>query len=621
MSTSRRSLQVGGKLHCDGTFDIECSDWDRFNCAATHWHNDYGVPFTKIWRTPEELVTYLLARGGTWWAHAGGIYDFLLVAEVMRRAGVKATISLSQHRISSITASGLTLRDSFALIPMPLAEAAELVGRTAHRWPWKCECGRACGGYCRIPKWQDPDVDEHVVADVELLWDVMHALARHATAHGYQLRGTIAGTAWATARDALGIPDADLPASVWKRLKQADKGGRNIVGRAAARGPGTHWDLVSSYATSLARTALPVGHMAELGERRAGLAFHNGAGGVYSVRVKVPEMPFPPLPWRHGGRVAYPFGEFAGTWTAPELEAAIERGATIERFHWGIVWDDQAVLFGGLMRDWFAVRAKVGKQTPLGRWQNELMKSLTGKFAEVPERDIVTMNPHEVIVCLGRGACAEGCTGRCGAFRQLDRWGQIFTRTVYRQASSGHLVWHAYLTASARLAQLRGIERVGYDRFVYGATDSAWTLGREAPGERGAAMGDWELKHAWRDWECVAVHHYAFTREGVKEQKAAGASKLTRQEWERGEAERERGVSTFLGAAREGRGLFRKRVERWTMPRRDDPDRWLGDRKLDPVTGLTYPVSAEVHRERVRSEQQRKQEARVAHSSEGRGRA
>lgn len=601
-STSPASSRLSPKLRCDGVFDVECADWDRFNVAATRTCGG-----TQLWRSPDELVEFLLLRGGTWWAHAGGIYDFLLVAEQFRARGIRCQISLSQSRISSIRAGSLFLRDSFCLLPLPLAEAAAMVGMQTHTWPWSCACGRECGGYCRIPQWPDPDVDEHVTQDVLVLERVLRQLAEHAEAAGIELRGTVGACAWATARAELDLPAADLPAVLWRRMARAVKGGRTLCGRMRARGPGAHWDLASAHAASLARVPLPCGYVNELGVRDALGALEREMPGVYQCQVTVPEMAFPPLPWRLGGRIVYPTGTFTGLWCLPELAAAIDRGVQLDKVHTAITWTDERVVFDGLMKRWFALRTAVGKEAPLGQWFSELMRTLTGKFAESPEREIVLMHPKEWIVCLGRGPCREGCTGRCGAYRMIDKWGEIVARPIWRPSASGHLAWNVYLTAGTRIAQLEGFERVGHQNVVYGATDSVWCTGERAPGRQGKELGAWAFKHPWIDWECAAPGHYAFTRDGIPQVKVAGASKLTRAEWERGHAERARGVATFAEAAREGRGLFRRRQEVWTMPRKEAGEVWLGDRILDSRDGLTYPADAEVHRGRLEAIRQRRQ--------------
>lgn len=267
-----------------GTLDIECADWTKFVCAATY----EPASGRKIHRTPESLVDHVCSRGGTWWAHCGGIYDSLLVADVFERRGTLAQIDYVRARINRIVGGGATIRDSYALIPMSLDVAATIAGEKAPTLPWSCMCGRDCGGYCKIVRRAsggDPDVEDYCAADAYVLFRVLAALQEHAEQWGIDLRGTIGSTAWANAQRLLELPDCKLPWQTWDRIAEGDFGGRDFVGMPRAlwgkRQLGSHHDISSAYPAALATTPLPVGDPAELGERDARLALHADSPGIY----------------------------------------------------------------------------------------------------------------------------------------------------------------------------------------------------------------------------------------------------------------------------------------------------------------------------------------------------
>jgi hypothetical protein len=582
-----------------GTIDIECAAWDRFAVAAAYLpsQGDRGPGASFTFGSIGELVDFLLARpGSTWWAHAGGNYDFLAIAEELRRRQIPCAIDLAGARVSRVVGGGIVLRDSWPLVPLSLSVAAALADERAPELGLPCACGEACGGYCAIrPGDRRPSVAAYCAEDARVLYRVLRAIEGHAADLGLELRGTIGGTAWATARAELGLPDADLPPALWRQVRSAYYGGRVTIARPRATGPGSHWDLGSAYPAALAVTAIPHGQVGAASGRDALRCLTIERPGVYACEVTVPEMFLPPLPARQGERVTYPIGTFRGVWTLAELEAAIARGATVDRVLWCVVWESSSVLFGDLIRRWWRARARAGRRSPLGEWLRLLPNSLTGKLAEGPDRRSARMFPAEIKYCRGKRPCSRlRCVGACGAMEQLDLLGQVWAVPFYRPATSGHIQWAAYLTAATREQWLAGAETQGRD-LVYGDTDSIWTTGRIRPTPAGNGLGQWAYKHAWSDWECAAPRAYRYRdQHGGGVVRTAGMT-ITDEEFTSGRAERDRGVLSFTEAAgaitdRNG-GLFRRRHRTWTLPSRGAERGWYGDRMLDTDERVTFPVT------------------------------
>jgi hypothetical protein len=592
-------------MNLAGTFDIECADWDRFVVGATY----EGEHQAKIHRDPDSMIDHMRKRGGVWMAHAGGIYDGLLVADRLRRRGIKFMADESQQRISRLVCGGTTLRDSYALFPFPLDELAGALGRKVPSLPWSCKCGRACGGYCRIAekcKEGDPDLEDYCVDDCRVLFDGMHELAAFAADNRIMLKGTIGSTAWATAQHYLGLPDASYPSwDVWRRIRAADKGGRLAIIRPHAAGPGSHSDIVNAYPGALARAELPVGAFAEYGGRRARQALEACLPGIYSLTVHVPEDCFlPPLPWRIGGRVVYPTGTFGGSWTLPELVAAFERGTRVVDVASAIVWEATAPIFSELLGEWYALRRRVGKSSPFGRWVSGMSKALCGKLAEGPEKHRILVNPDKIKMCRREKGCRNGCTGRCRRYEQIDLWGSIWSAPYWKQSPSGHVEWSAYLRAHTRIQLLTEMEKFGRAELVYVNTDSIWSTGRRLPSPISDELGQWERKHGWSDWECRAPNVYRVVGDdGTPIIRAAGSPSVSDTDWMRGGGVLDRGVTTFRKAAKSTHGLFQQKHRRWTLPEHS-PDGMYGDRKLAATDGVTYPLTSKQWRELYNADNQ-----------------
>lgn len=570
-----------------GTLDIECANWTNFVVAGTYTPTGGG----KVHRSIPDLLDYVLSVGGTWWAHCGGQYDFLALAEEIRRRGKKATPSYARSSMTRIVMKGLELRDSYALIPLSLDAAAPLAGIAAPKLPWSCRCRErerspgGCGGYCRITtamRAGDPDLEDYCLADCYTLYRVLDRLRELCEEHDITLKGTIGGSAWETAKTRLDLPAAPWTCGAawqtWERIQAANYGGRDVVGASECRGPGVHWDVSSAYAAALARAPLPTGDPAELGSREAMLALNAETPGVYECTVTVPEIFVPPLPTRVNGRIVYPTGTFTGSWVLPELHAAIERGATVDAVHGAVAWTDEEVIFDDLMREWYAIRRKAGKSSAFGEWLRVLPSSLTGKFAESPLRHTLRLHPDEIKACLRQKRCRDGCTGYCGAHTQVDAWGHLWVQGYYRLGEASHLHWAAYLRAYARIHLLEGIERSGPESLVASRTDSIWTTSREAPGRTGRDLGAWEVKHEWSHWACRSPGIYRFRsgEDGHVTIRAVGAPRMTEHDWRAGHVRRKDGVLPLLSAAQEGRSLFRRRDDQWTLP--DKERQWYGDR-------------------------------------------
>jgi len=583
-----------------GTLDIECADWDTFVVGAT-----YDGAKVRIWRDLDEMIDWLLKRGGVWLAHAGGIYDTLAVIDRLLDRGTKFQADEHQARITRLVCGRLTIRDSYGLFPAPLDDLCGMLGRSVPALPWACTCGRDCGGFCRLSEAAiqgDPELEDYVSADVISLYDGMRELQKRAADDGIVLGGTLGMTAWKTAQATLGLPPAAYPSwDVWRYIRGADKPGRLAVIRPAAHGHGSHSDIRNAYPSALARAELPVGEFSQLGCREASAALDACLPGIYSVTVHVPEDLFmPPLPWRTGGRCVYPVGKFSGAWVLPELVAAFERGVQVVEVHSAMVWETTAPIFAELMAHWYSLRRAAGKDTPYGQWLSRMAKAVCGKLAEGPERHRVLAFPDEIKLCTRTKGCRNGCTGRCRRYTPIDVWHRVWSAPYWKLPDNAHVEWSAYLRAHTRIQLLTEAEKFGAADLVYMNTDSIWSLGRRLPSPMSDELGHWERKHGFTSWECRAPNVYRCTDEqGRVIVRAAGShTGIADADWKRGGGVIDRGVNTFRRAAKRADSrIFKRKHRRWTLPEPPE-DMMYGDRKLAPLDGVTYPLSADDWRER-----------------------
>lgn len=61
--------------------------------------------------------------------------------------------------------------------------------------------------------------------------------------------------------------------------------------------------------------------------------------GFANVSIRVPDMEYPPLPWRDSTKLLFPTGYLQGTWTHLELRHAIKVGCIIDKINWAYYTD------------------------------------------------------------------------------------------------------------------------------------------------------------------------------------------------------------------------------------------------------------------------------------------
>ena len=590
-----RSTVVG----VDGILDIETEAWDRFVLGALLDSNGHY----RSTRDPEQLALWLCRSRGDWWAHNGGHYDalwFLSVLDGWQTPDVK--ISLAGSRVTCVELADLRLRDSYALVPMKLADGAQLGGAAKLATGFVCDCGKDCGGYCRIkrtmPERDYRTLDSYLEADCRATLAMLRAVADWCAHRDVPMRGTIGGTAWADVRQRLGMKPARWKPGEYEVARSGYYGGRVEVFQPRADA-GFRYDRNSSYPAALVETALPIGTPRILG-KAAGAAYRAGSEGIYQAQVEVPELHIPPLPLRAGERLIYPTGKFEGVWTALHLRRAEERGARILRIGYGITWPEaEPVLRPWCEWVWSERKAATGMWS---KWIKWLANSLTGKVSQRPDNMSAMLGRPDKTECPGgrcdggkhpHGRCCDHrCVGKCGAWSPIGPSGRIWSRVEWRYPSSGHIQFGAYLTASAEIELDRQLCEAG-DGAVYCDTDSVYATG-ELFSKIGAELGEWKCEGKFERWVALAPKLYRYVDpEGDKETvRAKGMSKLTAAGMRALEGRAahvvDTGVGSFLSSARRGSGLFtRSRLER----------SYLGDGihfggRVLGNDGRTHPLSA-----------------------------
>lgn len=572
----------------DGVYDIECSQWDQWVVGAIL---DARTGDVMVSWDEDEYYAELRGHGGTLWAHAGGRYDGLWALARALASGDRPRLTGAGARLLAMTTGGTTLRDSYALVPLKLADCKWVKQTKRDGTGLKCVCGEDCGGYCAITKKMSRrdcnTLRDYLVDDCRALHAVMLSILEWAEEYDLDLRPTVGATAWATAQRWGELDDAPRDLALRAMIREAAYGGRTEVYDIAA--PRVYrFDRHAAYVAAIRDTALPIGEPRIVNGRAASSALQRGAPGVYRVDVTIPEMDLPPLPCRvDGGGIVYPYGPVSGSWCRDELQAAVERGVTIERVTSAVVWPRESKWLEPFASRVWGIRDSLPGDKG-GKWFKWVGNSMTGKLGQRDEIDSYTWreasgdvpecDDGENVIWSGRGADGK-------------HWNLVI-ETMPRAPKCGHLGAYCTLTASARVEYLCEHESVPESKRVYGDTDSCYAKCKVTR-RIGKKLGEWGYEGSGTDWTALAPKLYSYTDEdGDRAVRGRGLAGLTPEGFDAIEAGGEWRVRTGVDGLRTGlrseRGVFSRR----DLGRRSMIiDGWRGSRELPAGETRTRPTT------------------------------
>ncbi len=116
--------------------------------------------------------------------------------------------------------------------------------------------------------------------------------------------------------------------------------------------------------------------------------------GFIRCTVHIPlDCYLPPLPFRKDGKLIFPVGTFAGTWTSEELSLLPMVGGSILNVERSL-WFKGQVLFDDYVQHWYDYRYKADDpaRNAMGK---QYLTNLYGKFGQSPEREKLYFFPSD----------------------------------------------------------------------------------------------------------------------------------------------------------------------------------------------------------------------------------
>jgi hypothetical protein len=505
---NRRGLKV------DAVFDIETANWDTFVVGGIF----DGKGYSEYWYDTEEtMATEIVVNRWDIYSHFGGRFDMLWCLDKTTGPRKQASAIGAGNRLISARANRATLRDSWAVAPMSLEK---FTGGAKKKLGLDCRCGEECGGFCALSRkmsYADRNrVSEYLEADCKELYNALCELETYCAQNDIDLCATIGGSAWRNIKRTSGIVPSDLTEDEYHYLKPALFGGRIEVYQPCAS-EGWEHDKHSAYPAMLAYEPMPVGKRTRIYDIASARAhFSSASPGFYSATVDVPEMDYPPLPVREGGRIFYPFGRFQGRWAFPELRRAVEVGCSVEIWD-AMIWEESACILTEWCERIYALETgnpnwkTEPEKNVKSRWSGVLKflrNSMTGKFNTGIDRKRFLINPDRV---------PENVD---------DLNGRVFAVETQELSECGHLEWGAYLTAWQRVHQHIMFCHAG-DAGMYGDTDSVISS-KPLSLNIGNDLGQYSHGKHLFNWDCIAPKVYSYTDADGKLVSKAKGIKLRR---------------------------------------------------------------------------------------------
>lgn len=167
--------------------------------------------------------------------------------------------------------------------------------------------------------------------------------------------------------------------------------------------------------------------------------------GVSEVLIEIPFMKYPPLPYRHEGKVIFPYGKFRASWSHFELRHAITCGAKILKVYESIYYVRNIRPFKGFVGNLYMKRRDYQKEevyNPMEKVIKLIMNALFGKFGERFDEKTSTYHKNNVTPEIIEKSI------KCDNIGDSD-----FVNVVENQDPKAHCIpiWSIYVTAYGRV--------------------------------------------------------------------------------------------------------------------------------------------------------------------------
>jgi len=340
-----------------------------------------GIKYRCYTEEAENLVRLFFSKeltsknSGKWfYAHAGGLADIQFILEELAKDpaySVEGSFSGSSAIIVKVSRSNCRwyFIDSYWTLRGSLAKIGEKIGMPKGEVAWDAPLDKL------IP---------YNKQDCVILWTALDQFQDILVNLGSELRMTLASSSMRLFRRKYLNREITTSSKLNQLVRPAYVGGRVEVFYRKIHS-GFYYDINSCYPFAMTKP-LPGQYIKmspKLPEDKKYLY-------IAHIKIEVPEMSIPPLPYLTDKHLFFPTGIFEGWYCQPEIELALKLGCKIHKVY-------QCLYFKPFLDlRYFAMELYEKRKASLG-FMNETFKILLnagyGKFGERPEKQSLLINP------------------------------------------------------------------------------------------------------------------------------------------------------------------------------------------------------------------------------------
>jgi len=425
--------------HGNGSLSMWVFDTEDNSAGQVYWVNFYNGVEHVSFSDPHRAIEWILDQSGDFWA-VNLEYDLINLFGPLL------------DKLCVLTYAG------FGLLKATLYGRPVKFFNTLRHWPISvAEMGERLG-FPKLPF--DPTNLDYCKRDCEVtFFFIREMVTRYHELGMEEIKATLPGTALRFFLDQFCQVDHERHPDrhVWDFLAQARYGGRcEVFYTKPIKSTVYEYDLNSSYPFAMRTERFPDLETIQLYPKDPDFARE----GVASLSICAPSSQFPLLPYRRmdDGKLLFPTGSFTGTWTYPEIRAALAQGYSIRAYHGAIEFDSMDSPFRAYIDFLYRKRQEVKESDPLMAYTLKIAMNATfGKFGEEGDLQIISR----------------------GKRHQLG--------TIPKHSN---MVWAAYILAYGRLNLYRYMmEASQKGELLYVDTDSVFVRADRPPFRSSAELG------------------------------------------------------------------------------------------------------------------------------------
>jgi len=326
----------------------------------------------------------------------------------------------------------------------------------------------------------------YCLRDAEIAYRAVEMFQSQVNDLGGEMKNTLASTAMDLFRRSFMTRSYKVPFQYRNDYcRKAYYGGRVepfILGKVA---PVNCYDFTSLYPSVMLEYEYPDPDFLHGPITDSGIDIIMEREGVSDVTVRVPKMPYPPLPFRGATKLYFPTGTWRGHYTHVELRHAMEFGVVVKDVHSSVYSDKTCRPFTEYIPTLFHLRRDLkARNDPRQVVVKILMNSLYGKFGQRMGAGLADLLSGEQYVALGlpRGLEPIVIDGHDYYIRPIE---------IPHQPAYINVPWAAYIAAYARIVLHDAMMTAAPDLY-YVDTDSLYVKGWLPTSDK---LGDLKIEH------------------------------------------------------------------------------------------------------------------------------